>query len=46
MPCCDSKEGERGAFGGSAILLPVTERMYANAHGPREAGLGQADEAS
>jgi len=46
MSCSDSKEREGGAFGSATILLPVTERVDADAHGSREARLGQADESS
>src|SRR6188768_1849903 len=42
----DPKQGERGTFWGTAILLPVAEGVDADAHGSGEAGLGQPDESS
>ena len=42
----DPKQCDGRAFWSPAILLPVAERVDADAHGSREAGLGQTDESS
>jgi hypothetical protein len=45
MPCGDAQQGDRGSFRTPASLLPVAERMNADAHGAGELDLGETDEA-
>ena len=46
MSSSDAEQCERRPFGRTAVLFPIPEGMDADAHGVREASLGQADEAS
>ena len=46
MSGSDAEQCQRRAFGRAAVLLPIPERVDADAHGACETRLGQADEAS
>ena len=46
MSGSDAEQCERRAFGRAAVLLPIPERVDADAHGACETRLGQAHEAS
>lgn len=46
MPCSDAEKRERRPFGRSPILLPISQRVHADAERLRELRLGEPDEAS